>query len=275
MTSHHGPDVPGSMFDTTLRSAPLPPLPDDPDQLTDTMTYDSGLTPPSLPPMPPVPPSAYPPPVAPPGSTYDTGLSSNPLPHRPLLPPRQAQPPSWNAFTKPAPPSEPWNTAASSHEQAAGWNPPQHHAADQSAQQAVVFESAVRAEIKQLETYFVKQMRRFRLFGVATVVCAALVPVLIAAGVWSWLAAAMGAIAAVAGSLQTLYRYQDSALGAMTLANSLEAEMVRYQTATTPYTPGSPANFNLFVDRTTKLRGDATATFNGVWNSAQVSTSGA
>jgi hypothetical protein len=139
-------------------------------------------------------------------------------------------------------------------------------------QQALVFESAVRAEIKQLESYFARQTRRFRLFGMATVVCAAAVPVLIAAGVWSWLAAAFGAIAAVAGSLQTLYRYQDSAVSAMALASSLESEVVRYQTGTTPYLPGSPANFNLFVDRVTNLRKDGSGSFSGVWSSAQIST---
>ncbi|HET6345252.1 MAG TPA: DUF4231 domain-containing protein, partial [Myxococcota bacterium] len=141
-------------------------------------------------------------------------------------------------------------------------------------QQAVVFESAVRAEIKQLEAYFTRQTRRFRLFGMATVVCAAAVPVLIAADVWPWLAAISGAFAAVAGSLQTLYRYQDSALSAMTLANNLESEVVRYQTGTTPYLPNSPANFHLFVDRVTNLRGEASTSFSGVWSSAQISTGG-
>ncbi|HEX6682936.1 MAG TPA: DUF4231 domain-containing protein [Candidatus Limnocylindrales bacterium] len=273
MTNPQGPQSPGSMFDTNLSSTPLPPLPPIPvdnqdQQQTYGMAYDSMLAPPSLPTRPATPS------MPPPGSAYDTSLTSTPLPQRSPMPPPPPEPHAWNAFEKPAPPPEPWNTTTS-QEQVVTWNPPQQRVTDQAAQQAVVFESAVRAEIKQLESYFTRQMQRFRLFGVGTVVCAALVPVLIAAGAWSWLAAAMGAIAAVSGSLQTLYRYQDSALSAMTLANSLEAELVRYQTGTTPYMPGSPGNFNLFVDRTTKLRGDATASFNGVWNSAQVSTSGA
>jgi len=217
-----GPNPPGSIYDTSLASTPLPP------------------------PMP-----------NPPGSIYDTNLASVPLPPTPT--------------PTPAPmPTPPW---AYGDRSVSSSQPPGPYQPDQ-AQQALAFESAVRAEIKQLESYFARQTKRFRLLGVATLVCAAAVPVLIAASAWSWLAAALGATAAITGSLQTLYRYQDSALSAMSLANSLESELVRYQTGTTPYLPGAPTNFNLFVDRTTNLRGEASGNFNGVWSSAQISTGG-
>jgi len=194
-----------------------------------------------------------------PGSIFDTGLSSTPLP---------PSPPQYAKLPQPI-----WQFDGGSQAHT-HWTQTQMSASLQPdpGQQAAAFESAVRAEIKQLEAYFTRQTKRFRLFGMATVVCAASVPVLIAAGAWSWLAAALGAIAAISGSLQMLYRYQDSTLSAMTLANNLDGEVVRYQTGTTPYLPGSPANFNTFVDRVTNLRGDASTSFSGVWSSAQIST---
>ncbi len=172
-----------------------------------------------------------PPPFSPPGSAYDTGLRNTPLP--------------------PMPPPGPYTP--------------------DTTQMSTAFVSNLRAEIRQMEGYFAKQTRRFRMFGLATLLCAAAVPVLVAADAWSWLVAVLGATAAISGSVQTLYRFQDSGLSAMSLANRLEAELVRYETGTTPYPGGpGPLNFTNLVDRVTNLREEASSSFHGTWASATV-----
>lgn len=172
---------------------------------------------------------------SPPGSAYDIGLSNIPLPPAPPYPPQ----PSYTAGG--------------------------------STQLSTAFVSNLRAEIRQLEGYFTKQTRKFRWSGMATLLSAAAVPVMVAAGAWPWLVALLGGVAAVSGSIQTLYRFQDSGLSAMSLANRLEAELVRYETGTQPYAGGpGGVNFNNLVDRVTTLREEASASFHGVWNSASV-----
>ncbi|WP_162907944.1 DUF4231 domain-containing protein [Allorhizocola rhizosphaerae] len=175
-----------------------------------------------------------PPPMPPPGSSYDIGLSNTPLPPPPPYPPQ----PSYTSGT---------------------------------TQMPTAFVSNLRAEIRQLEGYFAKQTRKFRWYGTATLLCAAAVPVMVAADAWPWLVALSGAVAAISGSVQTLYRFQDSGLSAMSLANRLEAELVRYETGTMPYAGGpGGGNFNNLVDRVTTLREEASASFHGVWSSASI-----
>ena len=87
----------------------------------------------------------------------------------------------------------------------------------------------VRAEISVLRTEFSRRLVAYRYVKIIIIVSAALVPILAGAdAVPRWILGALGAVAAVAGSVEALYQFRSSATSAMRTANRLERALNRY-----------------------------------------------
>lgn len=133
------------------------------------------------------------------------------------------------------------------------------------------YTEAVRAEIRQLRTYFARQITRYRAARSIVLVSAALVPVLAAATqVPRWVLAVFGALAAITEGFQALYQYRASGLNAMRTANALERTLNKYMTAVTPYEGTVSKSFPVFVKDIEEIRADADKAFLQTWQAAEV-----
>lgn len=125
----------------------------------------------------------------------------------------------------------------------------------------------VAADIEKQQGYLTSRLRRYRIAKVIAIVAAGLVPVLATVPQIGkvWLGA-LGAIAVVAESLIQLYRWRDSALAAMQMANALNVQLDLYRTRSAPYNVETGrALFSRFVLATTAIRRGAGDAFAGIW----------
>src|SRR6266536_2192705 len=137
----------------------------------------------------------------------------------------------------------------------------------------VQYREGVRGEIRRLQTYFARQLTRYRVARTVVIVSAALVPVLATVTVVPrWVLAAFGAVAEAAEGIQGLYQFHKSALNAMATANALERVLNRYMTAVAPYTGPIEQAFPLLVDEIETIRNTADETFLQTWQAGPAST---
>ncbi|WP_029136780.1 DUF4231 domain-containing protein [Nakamurella lactea] len=129
------------------------------------------------------------------------------------------------------------------------------------------FVQDVADDIEKQQGYMTSRLRRYRVARVVAIVAAGLVPVLATVPEIGkvWLGA-LGALAVVAESLIQLYRWRDSALAAMQMANAMNVQLDLFRTRTPPYdTETRQSRFSRFVLAITAIRRGAGDAFAGIW----------
>jgi hypothetical protein len=123
----------------------------------------------------------------------------------------------------------------------------------------------VRAEIKADTAYFSRQLTRYRIGRVITIVAVTAVPVLATATqVPRLVLGLLGAIAAVTEGTQELFQFKRSALNAMRKANELERILNKYLTALGRYRDPHTA-FQHFAEDIEGIRKTADDAFLQTW----------
>ena len=136
------------------------------------------------------------------------------------------------------------------------------------------YTDAVREEIKQLGTYFARQITRYRVARILVILSAALVPVLAAASaVPRWVLGTFGALAVATEGIQQLYQFHRSALNAMSTGNALERVLNTYMTGIGRYAGPVGQVFPLLVEDIEKIRDAADKAFLETWQAAAVLSS--